>query len=70
VREAAEGARPHLLAGFALAVAQQFNQFYRDSPVLDAPPGLKAARLALVAATKQVLATALATLGIVAPDSM
>ncbi|MGQ0536720.1 MAG: arginine--tRNA ligase [Methanobacteriota archaeon] len=71
VREAADGARPHPVALYALGLAQQFNQFYRDCPVLTAPsPELVAARLGLVDATRQVLANALDLLGISAPDAM
>ncbi|MBI4362927.1 MAG: arginine--tRNA ligase [Euryarchaeota archaeon] len=56
--------RPHLLAHYAKELAEEFNQFYRDVPVLQAPPGTREARLALVEASRIVLANTLETLGI------
>lgn len=69
--DAADGRRPHAVAGFVADVATQFNQFYRDCPVLTAEtPGLRAARLRLVDATKIVIRNGLDCLGIRAPREM
>ncbi|HLE45534.1 MAG TPA: arginine--tRNA ligase [Thermoplasmata archaeon] len=70
VRDAAETRRPHAVAGYAYGVAAQFNQFYRDCPVLTADPPLRAARLALVDGTRIVLGNALDCLGLPAPREM
>ncbi len=71
VREAADGRRVHAIASFAADFAAQFNQFYRDCPVLTAEPtGLRDARLALVDASRVVLHNALECLGLKAPKEM
>lgn len=71
LKEAAEGRRVHAVAAFAADVAAQFNQFYRDCPVLTAEsPALRAARLRLVDASRIVLHNALDCLGIRAPREM
>ncbi len=71
IREAAEGRRVHALAAYAAEFAAQFNQFYRDCPVLAAEtPALREARLALVEAARVVLRNALDCLGLEAPGEM
>lgn len=70
VRDGAESRRAHLLATFAADFAAQFNQFYRDCPVLTAAPTLRDARLSLVDASRVVLRNGLDCLGIVAPNEM
>lgn len=71
VRDAAVARRVHAVAGFAADFAAQFNQFYRDCPVLTADtPMLRDARLALVDAARAVLRNVLDVLGIQAPDEM
>ncbi len=62
--------KPNILAIYARELADAFNQFYRYVPVLDAEPEFRAARLALVDCSRIVLANALDTLGITAPESM
>ncbi len=68
--EAAEARKPHAVASYAYTTASLLNQFYRDCPVIHSPEPLRSARLALVDATRIVLANALDTLGIVAPKEM
>ncbi len=71
VREAAAGCRVHALVAYAADFAAQFNQFYRDCPVLTAPTAaLREARLSLVEAARVVLHNVLDCLGLVAPDEM
>jgi arginyl-tRNA synthetase len=71
VRECADDRKVHPVTAYAVQTAQDLNEFYRDCPVLEAgSPELREARLALVDATRQVLANALALLGIDAPRSM
>ena len=62
--------KPNLLAIYARELADSFNQFYRFVPVLSAEPEFRSARLALVECSRIVLANALDTLGIFAPESM
>jgi arginyl-tRNA synthetase len=73
VADAAERRETHELTHYCLEVAQLFSAFYRDCRVLPDEPAeipLSRARLALTAATRQVLANALGLLGISAPESM
>jgi len=71
VRDAATSRRVHAVATYAADLAAQFNQFYRDCPVLTAgTPELKAARLDLVGAFQVVLQNALVGLGLHAPREM
>ena len=70
IEMAARDLKPHLLATYARELAEVFNQFYRSSPVLDAEPGLKEARLGLVKAARNCLRATLETLGIPALESM
>ncbi len=71
VRDAAASRRVHVVAGYAADVAAQFNQFYRDCPVLTAgSDALRAARLDLVDASRIVLLNTLEGLGLVAPTEM
>ena len=59
------------LTAYAHELAATFHAFYRDRRVVDpAAPEVSAARLALVDATRQVLANTLGLLGISAPSSM
>jgi arginyl-tRNA synthetase len=71
LREAAEGRRVHAVATYASDFAAQFNQFYRDCPVLTAEPSfLREARVDLVNAARIVLQNALDCLGVKAPNEM
>lgn len=71
LRSAAEKRQAHALAAFAHTVAAEFNQFYKFEPVLKAATTEERdARLVLVRCTGTVLANALDTLGITAPETM
>ncbi len=70
VKQSAESRSPHTTANYAYEIAEKFNQFYRDCPVLSADERTKAFRLALVDCARQVLANALNLLGIEAPREM
>ncbi len=67
---AARELKPNLIAIYARELADAFNQFYRYVPVISAEPEFRASRLALVECSRIVLANALDTLGIFAPESM
>jgi arginyl-tRNA synthetase len=70
VADAAAQHRPSLLAQFLFEFAQAANAFYRDVPVLTAPPEDRARRLAIVRALKATLKNGLALLGIRSPEEM
>ncbi|MBN2387186.1 MAG: arginine--tRNA ligase [Anaerolineales bacterium] len=71
VEQAAAEYRPLVIASYAYDLANAFHSFYHASPVLQAESEqVRSARLRLVAAAKQVLANALALLGITAPEVM
>jgi arginyl-tRNA synthetase len=70
IDNAARELKPNLVAIYARELADAFNQFYRYVPVLSAEPEFRAPRLVLVDCSRIVLANALDTLGIIAPESM
>jgi len=72
VEEAAEDLEPHVVATYTRTLAERFNAFYRECPVLaeDVDPELRDARLALVTAAKHAVGNALDVLGVEAPESM
>lgn len=61
---------PHIVTRFVLDLAQAFNKFYHDSPIIVEDAEIRKARLALVAATRQTLENGLAILGMHAPERM
>jgi len=70
VATAAERRETHEVPRYAYELASAFSAFYRDCKVLSDDAALSSARLALVDATRSVLANALDLLGISAPDAM
>ncbi len=56
--------KPNIFADYLLKVANAFNDFYRDHPVLKADSELRMHRLAIVDATRIVLRNGLELLGI------
>ena len=61
---------PHIVTRFMLDLAQAFNKFYHDNPILVENLEIRKARLALVLATKQTLENSLKLLGMHAPERM
>ncbi|MBC5997468.1 arginine--tRNA ligase [Romboutsia ilealis] len=61
---------PHIVTRFVLDLAQAFNKFYHDNPILVDDVEVRKARLALVAATRQTLENGLKLLGMHAPERM
>ena len=61
---------PHRLTAYTRDLAAAFHAFYRDCRVISDDAGLTQARLWLAEATRQVLANALAILGVSAPEKM
>ena len=70
VQKAAAEYKPLVIASSAYNIAKAFAGFYDACPVVQASPEVRAARLRIVAATKQVLANSLSLLGITAPEVM
>ena len=70
VQAVADELTPHKLCTYLFELATKFSTFYEKCPVLKSEGEVQTSRLALVAATKQVLATGLGLLGIVAPERM
>jgi arginyl-tRNA synthetase len=66
----AETLQPHRLCGYLFELASAFSSFYENCPILKSEPEIRASRLALTAAVRQVLATGLDLLGITAPERM
>ena len=70
VATAAERLEPHDVANYLRDLAADFHSFYNAHKVLEGSPATMKARLALVAATQQVIASGLGLLGVSAPDEM
>jgi len=70
VEDCAENRRAHPMAAYVQELAAQFNQFYRYVPVLKSEGEARAARLALVEASRWAMNNALECLGIEAPEEM
>lgn len=71
VRQAGEDYSPALIANFGYELAKDFNQFYQEMPILkEEDAALRDFRLALTALTGQVIASAMALLGIRVPEKM
>ncbi len=70
INRAATKREPHGIATYVREVAADFHAFYRDARVVGAGPGLEPARLAVCAATRDVIATLLDLLGVEAPEEM
>jgi arginyl-tRNA synthetase len=70
LQRAAAGLAPHDVAFYLRGVAAAFHSYYAAERFLVDDPGLARARLALLAATAQVLHNALGVLGVSAPERM
>ncbi|MBV8123004.1 MAG: arginine--tRNA ligase [Burkholderiaceae bacterium] len=67
---AAQDLAPHDVAFYLRDLSGLYHSYYAAERVLDQAPELTRARVALLAATRQVLRNALAVLGVSAPESM
>jgi arginyl-tRNA synthetase len=61
---------PHMIAFYLRELAAEFHSFYNAERVLVDDLRVRAARRALLAATRQVIANGLAVLGVSAPEKM
>jgi arginyl-tRNA synthetase len=70
VDEAGKAMLPGRLARYAYELANDLQKFYEVSRVIVDDPAVSRARLALIFATRQVLANALGIIGVSAPERM
>ncbi|MFF1817445.1 arginine--tRNA ligase [Kribbella sp. NPDC058245] len=70
VVQVAETLQPHKLCTYLYELAAALSVFYEQCPVLKSEGETRASRIALCAATRQVLQDGLGLLGIAAPDAM
>ena len=70
IDSAASDLEPHQLAYFLRELANDLHTYYNAHTFLVDDANVRTARLALVAATRQVLANGLAILGVSAPEEM
>lgn len=70
VAELAENLQPHKLCSYLFELASGYSVFYENCPVLKSEDPVRASRLGLVQATRDVLARGLDLLGIIAPERM
>ena len=70
IQKAARDLKPLVITSMAFELAQAFNDFYAQCPVIQAEEPIRNMRLRLVAAARQAIANSLALLGITAPQAM
>jgi arginyl-tRNA synthetase len=70
VQKAARDLKPLVITSLAFELAQAFNDFYGQCPVLQVEEPIRSSRLRLVAAARQAIANSLVLLGITAPQAM
>jgi len=70
IAEAAEKYEPYIVSRYLIALAQVFNKFYHENPIIVEDEKLRTARLALTCAVRAILGKGLGILGIAAPGRM
>jgi len=70
LQSAAQELAPHAVAFYLRSLAAEFHSYYNAERILVDDEQVRAARLALCAAVRQVLANGLAMLGVSAPEKM
>ena len=70
LKAAVNRSEPSMVTRFSVDLAQAFNKFYYENKVMVDEPGVRAARLLLTRAARQVLKQALFLIGIEAPERM
>ena len=70
LKSAVNRSEPSMVTRFAVDLAQAFNKFYYENKVMVDEPAVRAARLLLTRAVKQVLRQALYLIGVEAPERM
>jgi arginyl-tRNA synthetase len=70
VAESGRSYEPHRMVVYLQTLAADFHYFYSKCRILDSPPEVAGARLALALAVKNVLRNALGLIGVSAPEQM
>lgn len=70
IKDAANKLEPSIVTRHLVAIAQAFNKFYHDNPILSSEEDVRQARLSVVVAVKTVMKEGLRLLGIDAPEQM
>ncbi len=70
LKAAVNRSEPSMVTRYSVDLAQAFNKFYYENKVMVDEPGVRAARLLLTRATRQLLKQALYLIGIEAPERM
>jgi arginyl-tRNA synthetase len=70
IENAAQDLAPHMIAFYLKDLAADFHSYYNASRFLVEDEAVRMARLALIAATAQVMRNGLALLGVTAPEKM
>lgn len=70
LQDSAAKYEPSIVSRHLVNIAQAFNKFYHDNPILSSEENVKNARLTIVYAVKTVLTVGLGLLGINAPEQM
>ena len=70
LKSAVTRSEPSMVTRFAVDLAQAFNKFYYENKVMVEDGGVRAARLLLTDAVRQVLKQALYLIGVEAPERM
>ncbi|MBB6218241.1 arginyl-tRNA synthetase [Anaerosolibacter carboniphilus] len=70
VEDAARKYEPAIISRHIVDIAQGFNKFYHDCPIIVEDKALQKSRVALVYAVKQTIQNGLALLGVAAPEKM
>jgi len=70
IAEAAGRYEPFIISRYVMQVAQAYNRFYHNNPILRADEDVQKARLMLTKCTQNVISTALSLLGIKSPAEM
>jgi arginyl-tRNA synthetase len=70
IKDAGKKAEPSLLTRFLMDLAQDFNKFYYEQKIIDAPEGDRNARLLLTSSVASIIKSGLKLLGIETPSAM
>jgi arginyl-tRNA synthetase len=70
IKDAGDKLEPSIVSRYLVVLAQAFNKFYHECPIIVEDIEIKKSRLLLVYITKIILKDGLALLGIKAPDQM
>ncbi|MEK9184074.1 MAG: arginine--tRNA ligase [Patescibacteria group bacterium] len=70
IKQACHLNSPHIIANYLNSLVQEFNRFYNNNLVLEAPGNIRWSRLMLVETVAQVIKNGLCLLGIQTPKKM